>query len=58
MQKTMEESVLERVRQLMTEQSPQARREVERTNVPVVAAQADRSRLRFGFWESRVQARQ
>ena len=50
----MEESVLEHIRQLMAEQSLQARREVELTNVPVVAAQADRFRARLGFWESRV----
>jgi hypothetical protein len=54
---TMEESVLERIHQLMAGQSPQARREVELTNVPVVAAQAARFRARLGFWESRVQAR-
>jgi hypothetical protein len=51
---TMEESVLERIEQLMVDQSPQARREVELTNVPVVAAQAERFRSRLGFWESRV----
>jgi hypothetical protein len=47
----MEESVLERIQQLMAEQSPQARQEVERTNVPVVVAQAERFRSRLGFWE-------
>ena len=52
----MEESVLARIRQLMADQSPQARREVELTNVPVVVAQADRFRSRLGFWESRVRA--
>jgi hypothetical protein len=36
----MEEAVLERIEELMTGQSPQAQREVELTNVPVVAAQA------------------
>jgi hypothetical protein len=30
----MEEAVLERIQQLMADQSPQARREVELTNVP------------------------
>jgi hypothetical protein len=55
---TMEESVLERIHQLMAGQSPQARREVELTNVPVVAAQAARFRARLGFWESCVEARQ
>jgi hypothetical protein len=49
---TMEESVLDRIRQLMADQSPQARREVELTNVPVVVAQAERFRSRLGFWES------
>jgi hypothetical protein len=55
---TMEEAVLERIRQLMAAQSPQARREVELTNVPVVVAQAQRFRSRLGFWESCVQAHQ
>jgi hypothetical protein len=54
----MEEAVLERIRQLMVDQSPQARREVELTNVPVVVAQAARFRSRLGFWESRVLAYQ
>ena len=48
---TMEEAVLARIRALMTDQSPEARREVELTNVPVVVAQADRFRVRLGFWE-------
>jgi hypothetical protein len=50
----MEEKVMERIQVLMTQQSPQARREVELTNVPVVAAQAERFRQRLGFWTSRV----
>jgi hypothetical protein len=54
----LEESVLERIRQLMAAQSRQARREVELTNVPVVVAQADRFRVRLGFWEACVRARQ
>jgi hypothetical protein len=48
----MEESVLERIQHLMADQAPQARREVELTNVPVVVAQAERFRSRLGFWES------
>ena len=40
----MEESVLARIRQLMAKQSPEARREVELTNVPVVVAQVERFR--------------
>ena len=50
----MEEKVMERIQDLMAEQSPQARREVELTNVPVVAAQAERFRQRLGFWTARV----
>src|ERR1022692_1470131 len=51
----MEEAVLERIQQLMADQSPQARREVQLTNVPVVVAQAERFRSRLGFWESAYQ---
>jgi hypothetical protein len=51
----MEEKVMERIQDLMSKQSPEARREVELTNVPVVAAQAERFRQRLGFWTSRVQ---
>ena len=50
----MEESVLVRIRQLMAEQSPQAQREVELTNVPVVVAQVERFRFRWEIWDSRV----
>jgi hypothetical protein len=50
----MEEKVMERIQYLMAKQSPQARREVELTNVPVVAAQAERFRQRLGFWTARV----
>jgi hypothetical protein len=50
----MEEKVMERIQQLMATQSPRARREVELTNVPVVAAQAERFRKRLGFWTARV----
>ena len=50
----MEEKVMERIQDLMAAQSPQARREVELTNVPVVAAQAARFRQRLGFWTARV----
>jgi hypothetical protein len=52
----MEESVLARIRQLMAQQSPQARREVELTNVPVVVAQLERFRVRQGIWTIRVDA--
>ncbi len=50
----MEESVLARIRQLMAQQSPQARREVELTNVPVVVAQLERFRVRQGMWAIQV----
>ena len=50
----MEEKVMERIQNLMAKQSPQVRREVELTNVPVVAAQAERFRQRLGFWAERV----
>jgi hypothetical protein len=52
----MEESVLARIRQLMAKQSPQARREVELTNVPVVVAQVERFRFRLGLWAIQVEA--
>jgi hypothetical protein len=52
----MEESVLARIRQLMAQQSPQARREVELTNVPVVVSQVERFRYRWEIWDSRVEA--
>ena len=50
----MEEKVLQRIQHLMAGQSAEARREVELTNVPVVVAQAERFRMRLGYWEARV----
>ena len=50
----MEEKVMERIQDLMSRQSPEARREVELTNVPVVAAQAERFRQRLAFWTAKV----
>jgi hypothetical protein len=50
----MEEKVLARIRELMTKQSQEVRREVEATNVPVVIAQAERFRRRLGYWEARI----
>jgi len=52
----MEEKVLARIRELMLTQSATARREVELTNVPVVAAQVERFRQRLGYWDARVEA--
>ena|ERR1700722_9673297 len=51
---TMEEAVLNRIHQLMAGQSPEARREVELTNVPVVVAQVERFRARWGIWDALV----
>ena len=50
----MELKVMDRIQVLMAQQSAVARHEVERTNVPVVAAQAERFRQRLGFWAARV----
>ena len=50
----MEVKVLLRIRHLMKGQSEEGRREVERTNVPVVVAQAERFRQRLGYWDARV----
>jgi hypothetical protein len=38
----------------MASQSPEARREVELTNVPVVVAQVERFRARRGIWDALV----
>lgn len=54
----MEEAVLERIHELKALQSPEARLEIDVTNVPVVAAQVERFRARLGFWESRVRSHQ
>jgi hypothetical protein len=51
---TMEEAVLARIHQLMANQTPEARREVELTNVPVVVSQVERFRVRHGIWDSLV----
>jgi hypothetical protein len=54
----MEEAVLARIHQLMAGQTPEARREVELTNVPVIVAQVERFRSRRGLWDTRVHAYQ
>jgi hypothetical protein len=51
---TMEVKVLERINQLKANQSPEARREVDLTNVPVVVAQVERFRARRDIWDSLV----
>jgi hypothetical protein len=50
----MEEMVLAKVHDLMAKQSTTARREVELSNVPVIAAQVDRFRVRHSYWDDRV----
>ena len=50
----MEEAVLARIHTLMAAQTPEARREVELTNVPVIASQVERFRARHGIWDSLV----
>jgi hypothetical protein len=50
----MEESVLRRIHQLMSKQSPQAQREVQLTNVPVVVSQVERFRSRLHLWQNAV----
>ncbi|HEV3233954.1 MAG TPA: hypothetical protein VG329_05355 [Candidatus Dormibacteraeota bacterium] len=50
----MEEKVMERIRQLMSAQSPRVREEVELTNVPVIASQVARFRQRHDYWKLKV----
>lgn len=50
----MEEKVMDRVRQLMSAQSPLVRKEVELTNVPVIASQVSRFRHRHDHWKLKV----
>jgi hypothetical protein len=53
---TMEQSVMDRIVELMAAQSLTARREVQLSNVPVIAAQIERFRSRLGYWEARIKA--
>src|ERR1700694_3159930 len=50
----MEEDVLARIHELMARQSPEARREAELSNVPVVSAQLARFKHRHGYWAKRI----
>src|ERR1700736_6444459 len=50
----MEEGVLARIHELMAGQSPEARREAELSNVPVVFAQLARFKRRRGYWDRRI----
>lgn len=50
----MEEWIMARVRKLIESESPEVRREVELSNLPVLTAQADRFRQRRGFWSERI----
>ena len=51
---TLEEGIMARVRQLIESESPEVRREVELSNLPVLTAQAHRFRERRGFWSQRI----
>lgn len=50
----MEEKVLARVHELMAVQTATVRREVELTNVPVIASQVERFRQRHEHWDRKV----
>ena len=51
----MQEGVLARIYELMADQQPEARREVELSDVPVVVAQLARFKQRRGYWDKRIQ---
>ncbi len=51
---SMESKVMARVHELMAAESPTVRREVQLTNVPVIASQVERFRQRHEFWNLRV----
>jgi hypothetical protein len=50
----MEEKVMARVQELMALESGRVRREVELTNVPVIASQVERFRQRHEYWTLKV----
>lgn len=50
----VEEGIMARVRVLIEAESPEVRREVELSNLPVLTAQAHRFRQRRGFWSERI----
>ena len=50
----METKVMHRVQELMAAETSTVRREVELTNVPVIASQVERFRQRHEYWELRV----
>jgi 3-phenylpropionate/cinnamic acid dioxygenase small subunit len=50
----MEEKVMARVQELMAAESPRVRREVQLTNVPVIASQVERFRQRHEYWTLKV----
>ena len=54
----METKVMARVQELMAAESHTVRREVELTNVPVIASQVERFRQRHEYWDLRVKALQ
>lgn len=51
---SLEERVIARVQELMVSASPRVRREVELTNLPVIASQVERFRQRHGYWALRL----
>jgi len=51
----MERGVMDRIHALMATESHTVQREVEMSNVPVIAAQIERFRQRHSFWAERVQ---
>ena len=50
----MEEGVMARIQELMAAESPTVRREVQLTNVPVIASQVARFRQRHEYWDVKV----
>ncbi len=50
----VEEQVLAKVHELKARHSPEVRREVQMSNVPVITAQLERFRHRHEHWSSRV----
>ena len=50
----MEEKVMARVQELMAAESPRVRREVQLTNVPVIASQVERFRRRHDYWHVKI----
>jgi hypothetical protein len=54
----METKVMARVQELMAAESDTVRREVQLTNVPVIASQVERFRQRHEYWDLKVKSLQ